>query len=458
MGYGGKQAARSGDVRRFNFIGNGSNTAFDLGFSPATQNQLVVTINGLVQHYDAFNVSGSTLTFTGTPASGDYIQVTAIVDAVGIAAIPDGAIANVSTLAVSSTATFANTTTHAGLATFANTTHTGAAVFANTVTVANSGVTFGDASIQTTAASGFGFKNRIINGLFDFWQRGTSGTGAVYVADRWTTDQVNTTQARSTDVPSGIGVDYSLQVSGSSGTVATAQKIESKNVRDLAGQQVTVSFYAKAASGSPTLNFDVRYATALDNFAGMTIMQGSTVALSTTWTRYSFTFSALSTNVVNGLALFFYNTSTQTFLLSQVQLEKGSTATSFDYRPYGTELALCQRYYEKSFDDGVAPADGATGDRRAGPGAVYNGTNWDGAFVSYKASKRVIPTVTFYRPNFGTGTGVWLLYESGTTWTAHTMIAASSGVSGFVPGCTLTTGSNGQAVMSSGHWAAAAEL
>ena len=103
MGYGGKIASRSGDVRRFNFTGNGSNTAFDLGFSPATQNQLVITINGVVQHYDAFSVSGSVVTFTGTPASGDAIQVTAVVDAIGVTGIVDGAVANVSSLRVTTT-------------------------------------------------------------------------------------------------------------------------------------------------------------------------------------------------------------------------------------------------------------------------------------------------------------------------------------------------------------------
>lgn len=136
MGYGGKQASRSGDVRRFNFTGNGSNTAFDLGFTPATQNQLIVTVNGLVQHYDAFSISGSTINFTGTPASGDTIQVTAVVDAVGVAAIPDGAIANVSSLAVSGAATFANSVAVTGNTTFSNTTaHTGAATFSSTVAV-----------------------------------------------------------------------------------------------------------------------------------------------------------------------------------------------------------------------------------------------------------------------------------------------------------------------------------
>lgn len=153
MGYGGKQAIRSGDIRRFNFTGNGSNTAFDLGFTPATQNQLIVTVNGLVQHYDAFSISGSTLTFTGTPASGDTIQVTAVVDAVGVAAIPDGAVANVSTLTVSGNTTFNGSIT--GTATFANavvissTANVAQGLTANTLTVSTNTATFGTAVYHT---------------------------------------------------------------------------------------------------------------------------------------------------------------------------------------------------------------------------------------------------------------------------------------------------------------------
>jgi len=143
MGYGGKQANRSGDIRRFNFTGNGSNTAFDLGFTPATQNQLIVTVNGLVQHYDAFSISGSTITFDGTPASGDAIQVTAVVDAVGVAAIPDGAVANVSTLTASGAATFSNTTAHTGAATFSSTANVAQGLTANTLTVSTNTATFG---------------------------------------------------------------------------------------------------------------------------------------------------------------------------------------------------------------------------------------------------------------------------------------------------------------------------
>lgn len=195
MGYGGKQASRSGDVRRFNFTGNGSNTAFDLGFTPATQNQLIVTINGLVQHYDAFSVTGSTLNFTGTPAAGDAIQVVAVVDAVGVAGIPDGAVANVSTLNVSGAATFDNTTTHTGAATFANTTaHTGLATFANTVytgtatfnntVVATSGITLGNTIQRTLTGDAVAIKvvgSYNGNTIFEVGQ--SSSDGVVYIRD-----------------------------------------------------------------------------------------------------------------------------------------------------------------------------------------------------------------------------------------------------------------------------------
>jgi hypothetical protein len=92
-------------------------------------------------------------------------------------------------------------------------------------------------------------------------------------------------------------------------------------------------------------------------------------------------------------------TSGATFYITGVQLEVGSTATSFDYRPY--ELALCQRYYEKSYNQDVAV-----------PTATYAGNNfrdtwasassrplWD---INFAVWKRANPTLTFYSPNITT--------------------------------------------------------
>lgn len=209
MGYGGRQAIRSGDIRRFNFTGNGSNTAFDLGFTPATQNQLIVTVNGLVQHYDAFSISGSTLTFTGTPGSGDAIQVTAVVDAVGVAAIPDGAIANVSTLTVSGNSTFNGSIT--GPTAFANAVAvTGVLTAAANVNI-DSGTLFVDGTnnrvgIGTSSPgytlqvnrTGNGAAARFTNGstIIDLWNDSTSS----YIGDASAINaiELNTTSNRVT--------------------------------------------------------------------------------------------------------------------------------------------------------------------------------------------------------------------------------------------------------------------
>jgi len=74
-----------------------------------------------------------------------------------------------------------------------------------------------------------------------------------------------------------------------------------------------------------------------------------------------------------------------TFYITGVQLEKGSTATSFDYRPYGTELALCQRYFQQIlYDGGTYPSIG---------GYITNGGTVDMSFP-YQVTMRANPTVT----------------------------------------------------------------
>jgi hypothetical protein len=92
-------------------------------------------------------------------------------------------------------------------------------------------------------------------------------------------------------------------------------------------------------------------------------------------TTYSGTAGAwAATNYISATgATSVVGTNGATFYITGVQLEKGSTATAFDYRPYGTELALCQRYYEKL-------------------GGIFRTS----AFSSYfwKVSKRSTPTLT----------------------------------------------------------------
>jgi len=95
-------------------------------------------------------------------------------------------------------------------------------------------------------------------------------------------------------------------------------------------------------------------------------------------------------------------TSGATFYITGVQLEKGSTATSFDYRPYGTELALCQRYYEKSYAQGTVAGTGSTSGNGGGivsstlAGSTAGNTGFLPLSIPFKVTKRTSPTLVSY--------------------------------------------------------------
>jgi len=82
------------------------------------------------------------------------------------------------------------------------------------------------------------------------------------------------------------------------------------------------------------------------------------------------------------------------FDFGNFQFEFGSVATPFEFRYYQQELALCQRYYEKSYDSAIAPGASSTA------GAVIltsrKADAWDRLHVSYKVPKRTTPTITVY--------------------------------------------------------------
>lgn len=246
-----------------------------------------------------------------------------------------------------------------------------------------------------------GFKNKIINGGMSIWQRGTSFTvGAssyTYTVDRFKTFSANTatTVSRNTSVPAGF--QYSLQIqrpAANTGTssLSSVQMIESSNCFDLAGQSITLSFWAKAGANYSGGNLTVQAlsGTVADqtgdpySWTGLSAFINTTQAITTTWTRYSFTATVSASALEIASSIAFTPTGTagadDSLYITGVQLEKGSTATSFDYRPYGTELALCQRYYEI----------GVTGYH----GDISN-TGAYGSYPQFSVTKRAAPTITF---------------------------------------------------------------
>jgi hypothetical protein len=222
-----------------------------------------------------------------------------------------------------------------------------------------------------------GFRNRIINGNFDFWQRGTSFTGSEYGADRWIHGRTGTTHTATrqaftlgqTDVPGEPTYFCRTVVSsvaGASNNSFLVQPIE--DVRTFAGRQVTVSFWAKAdATKNIAVELEQDFGTGGSPSANVTAIGTTKVSIGTSWQKVTITTTVPSisgkTLGTNGDSSLRSNTwfdagsdfnartdslgqQSGTFDIAQVQIEPGSVATPFEQRPIGTELALCQRYYQ----------------------------------------------------------------------------------------------------------------
>ena len=267
-----------------------------------------------------------------------------------------------------------------------------------------------------------GFRNRIINGNFDFWQRGTSFTGSEYGADRWANYRVGTTHTATrqaftlgqTDVPGEP--TYFLRtvvssVAGASNFSSLAQRIE--DVRTFAGQQVTISFWAKVdATKNIAVELGQVFGTGGSPSAAVSAIGTTKVSIGTTFQKVTITATVpsisgktIGTNNDSYLfaAIYFdagstFNSATDslgqqsgTFDIAQVQLEPGPVATPFEQRPIGTELALCQRYFANSTAYGWGYA-GAGGANRV-------------VSAYLPATMRVVPTVVFTSATGGNVTG-----------------------------------------------------
>jgi hypothetical protein len=202
-------------------------------------------------------------------------------------------------------------------------------------------------------------KNSVINGGFDFWQRGISGfsTTGTYTADRWyfaLNSGTGTVSQDSSNV--ALGSLYSCKfTSTSSGSPYFIQAIETSNSLQFAGKNANLSVMV-ATSNSQTVDIFLQYSTSVDaspSSGGWTTCAIlPAVATTATLTQKSVS-GAVSSNA-KSLRVFIQTTgavtSTGTFNIAQVQLELGSVATTFSRAggSIGGELALCQRYYQRT--------------------------------------------------------------------------------------------------------------
>ena len=289
-------------------------------------------------------------------------------------------------------------------------------------------ITFSDGSAQTSATRPF--LNRIINGAMVIDQRNagasvTATTGTVYSVDRFFVQGSVTskfTVQQSSTAPAGF--TNSLLLTSSAATTPSAsdyyyfaQSIEGFNVADLDwgtanAKTITISFWVRSSLTGTFSGAVLNSATDRSYAFTFTINSANTFEYKTvtivgdtsgTWLktnddgiRVRFALGAGSSflqsagswgtgNVVGATGTTqWISTNGATFYITGVQLEVGSTATSFDYRPYGTELALCQRYYWKGGLKSVSAV--ASG--------KCNSTSDANFYVAYPVPMRATPTLT----------------------------------------------------------------
>jgi hypothetical protein len=289
-----------------------------------------------------------------------------------------------------------------------------------------------------------GFRNRLINSNMVIDQRnaGASVTpNNSYTLDRWLIENVQTGKltvqqnAGSVTPPTGftnyLGVTSTSAYSVLTGdTFLLTQRIEGFNVSDLAfgtasAVTVTLSFWVRS-SLTGTFGGSLGNASANRSYAfSFTINAANTWEQKTvtipgdtsgTWNTtngrgLSVTFGLGSGSTYTGTAgswqaanlvqptgsVSVVGTNGATFYITGVQLEAGTNASAFEQIDYGRELAMCQRYYEKSYAVGTVPATATTTSRITSSGnAGSTTTGYIETSIQWKVNKRGTPTVTIY--------------------------------------------------------------
>ena len=347
-------------------------------------------------------------------------------------------------------------------------------------------ITFSDGSAQTSATRPF--QNRIINGAMTIDQRNAGASKAIatgvdsFTLDRWyfnnQTDGAFTVQQSST-APVGFSNSLLLTVTTQDSSLAAGQYcfmqqgIEGFNVADLGwgtadAKTITMSFWVRSSltgtfGGSLRNNdsnrsypftytisvadtFEYKTITIAgdttgtwlkDNRSGIQLEMGIGVGSTFSgtagaWAASNFLSATGATNILN--------TNGATWYLTGFQLEVGSTATSFDYRPYGTEFDMCRRYCEVWGNSATTTVLTLVGPN------PNNNAQIAGAFTCY--AKRVAPTMTSgaantFRINWqgNDATPQSVDFGGNVTLNINTIISSSSNPGAYASRLFLTSGS-----------------
>jgi hypothetical protein len=307
-------------------------------------------------------------------------------------------------------------------------------------------------------------RNHLINGDFSIAQRGISFTGGttnaddVYTLDRWYilsdgNDTVDVTQ-NTASAPTNQLTCIALDVETINKKFGIAQIIEQKNCVGLIGNTVTLSFKAKVSattkldnvkaaivawSGTAdTVTSDIISAWGIEG-TNPTLIANATyentpanLNVTTSYATYSIT-ANIDTAITKNVVVVIWSDVTDTTLgdflyITDVQLEVGDKATNYERRSFGEELALCQRYYEKSYEYGTVPGTNTSTGEMYFTGTTNKSNNI--IFITFLKQQKFSTSgavITFYARD-GTA-GVWNYDRSGVTppVTSTVLVNALSG-------------------------------
>lgn len=319
-------------------------------------------------------------------------------------------------------------------------------------------------------------KNKLINGDFGIWQRGTSfaSPSGTYTADRWLvaiSGGSAGTASRQTFTPgtapvAGYEGQYLMRLASNAGAtyLELTQRVE--DVRTFAGRTVTLSFWAKATT-SVTFTPLFRQSFGSGGSANVDTSGTAQAISSSSWTRYSVsvTLPSLSGKTIGTssyLGIFLFSsagtTASNTIDFWGVQLESG-VLTPFQTASGGSqqaELTMCQRYFEKSYIQSTAPGNGASASSINRAGVAYSTASWRSQTINYAVVKRTNPSVVYYRTTNIATDSRWGYYTSSwqTSTSTSTAIGNEVGLCADIGG--TFTANSGYIV--DGEWSADAEL
>jgi hypothetical protein len=279
-------------------------------------------------------------------------------------------------------------------------------------------------------------RNKVINGAMQIAQRGTNFAGGTtnaddaYTLDRWYvlsegSDSVDVDQVA--DSPDTGGKCIRLDVETTGEKFGIAQIVEASNCTGLIGNTVTLSFAAKVSDAridtvkaavvawsgtADTVTSDIISAWNADGTTPTLIANATfentpaDLGVTTSWATYEITATVDTASTANLIVFIWSDDATNPlagdFLyVTNVQLEAGDTATPFEHRSYGQELALCQRYYQTSYVYGTA-VDAATGPTEGASFVTINTSDASNGGL-LPVTMRATPTFAMYSTTGGSG-------------------------------------------------------